>query len=136
MDYDFTLRHHSEHSNKKADLLTRWKDYQEGVEEDNTGVMVLKQEFFRALEMKEEDADMELMDKIQKLRWKVEDKVKEKVQKERDWEEENSVIMWEGRIYVLKDKRLRDDVMHLHHDTHKAGHPGWFKTAELILQSY
>ena len=30
----------------------------------------------------------------------------------------------------------RDEVIHLHHDTQEAGHPGWFKTAELILQNY
>ena len=65
----------------------RQKDHQEGMGQDNTGVTVLKQEFFRALNMKEEDADVELTDKIQKSKWKVEDKVKGKVQKkERDWE--------------------------------------------------
>ena len=137
VDYDFNLRHCSGQSNKKADLLSRQKDHQEGVGEDNTGVMMLKQKFFRALETKEENADVELMDKIWKSRWKVEDKVKEKVQKkERDWEEENGIIMWEGSIYVPKDKRLRDEVTRLHHNTHEADHPGQFKTVELILWNY
>ena len=35
-----------------------------------------------------------------------------------------------------KDKDLRDKVIHLHHDTYMAGHPGRFKTAELVLRNY
>ena len=42
------------------------------------------------------------MKKIQKSK-KIEDKVKEKVKrKEKDWEEEDGIITWEGRIYVPK----------------------------------
>ena len=41
-----------------------------------------------------------------------------------------------GWIYVPKDKDLRDEVIHLHHDTYVAGHPGRFKTAELVLRNY
>ena len=76
------------------------------------------------------------MKKIRKSK-KIEDKVKEKVErKEKDWEEEDGIITWEGRIYVPKDKDLRDEVIHLHHDTYAAGHPGRFKTAELVLRNY
>ena len=76
------------------------------------------------------------MKKIQKSK-KIEDKVKEKVErKEKDWEEEDGIITWEGWIYVPKDKDLRDEVIHLHHDTYAAGHPGRFKTAELVLRNY
>ena len=35
----------------------------------------------------------------------------------KDWEEEDGIIMWEGWISVPKDKDLRDEVIHLHHDT-------------------
>ena len=77
----------------------------------------------------------ELMKKIQKSK-KIEDKVKEKVErKEKDWEEDG-IIMWERWVYVPKDKDLRDEVIQLHHDTYSAGHPGRFKMAELVLRNY
>ena len=47
-----------------------------------------------------------------------------------------NIITWEGRVYALKNKKLQDKVIHLHHGTYVAGHPGRFKTAELILQNY
>ena len=75
------------------------------------------------------------MKKIRKSK-KTEDKVKEKVEmKEKDWEEEDRIITWEGWIYVPKDKDLRDEVIHLHHDTYAAGHPGRFNTAQLVLRN-
>ena len=76
------------------------KDYKEGVKDDNIGVTVLKKEFFRAIAVDLGGSGEELMKKIQKLK-KIEDKVKEKVKrKEKDWEEEDGIITWEGRIYI------------------------------------
>ena len=44
--------------------------------------------------------------------------------------------MWEGQIYVLKDKDLGDEVIHLHHETYAAGHPGRFKAVGLVMRNY
>jgi len=44
--------------------------------------------------------------------------------------------MWEGWVYVPKDKNPRDEVIHLHHDMYTAGHPGRFKMAKLVLRNY
>jgi hypothetical protein len=135
-DYDFILRHRPGQLNKKADLLSRRKDHQRGVEEDNAGVTMLKQEFLRDIGVDIGGSSDELLDRIRKSK-NVDGIVKEKVEKkEKDWEEEDGIITWEGRVYVPKDKKLRDEVIHLHHDTYAAGHPGRFKTAELILRNY
>ena len=106
------------------------------MEDDNAGVTVLKQEFFKAIGVDVGGSSDKLVDRIRKAK-NIEEIVKEKVEKrEKDWEEEDGIITWEGRIYVPKDKKLRDKVIHLHHDTYTAGHPGRFKTAELILWNY
>ena len=106
------------------------------MEDDNAGVMVLKREFFKAIGVDVGGLSDELVDRIRKSK-NVEEIVKEKVEKrEKDWEEEDGIITWEGRIYVPKDKKLREEVIHLHHDTYTVGHPGRFKTAELILRNY
>lgn len=40
------------------------------------------------------------------------------------------------RIYVPPDETLRADIIKVHHDTPIAGHPGRFKTQELITRTY
>ena len=88
-DYDFILKHRPGSLNKKADLLSWRKDHKEGVKDDNMGVTVLKKEFFRAIAVDLGGSGEELMKKIWKSK-KIEDKVKEKVErKEKDWEEED-----------------------------------------------
>lgn len=52
------------------------------------------------------------------------------------WSREGGLILWRGRIYVPPDRALREEIIRLHHDTPTAGHPGRFKTAELILRTY
>ena len=44
--------------------------------------------------------------------------------------------MREGRIYVPRDTTLRGDIVRAHHDTRIAGHPGQYKTFELITRNY
>ena len=69
------------------------------------------------------------MKKIRKFREKAEGKKK-------NWEERDGVTTWEGRVYVPEDRKLRDEVIHLYHNTTKTGHPGRFRTTELILHNY
>ena len=80
----------------------------------------------------------EFMEQIKKSK-NIEEKVKEKVkQKEKDWtvDSNSSIITWQGRVYVPKEKRLREEIIHFHHDSYMAGHPGRYKTAELVLRNY
>ena len=106
------------------------------MEDDNAGVMVLNQEFFWAIQIEVGNPSNELMKKIRKSR-NIEENVRDKAEgKEKNWEEKDGVITWEGRVYVPKDRKLRDEVIHLHNDTMETGHPGRFKTAELILHNY
>ena len=79
-DYDFTLQHHPGQLNKKADLLSRHKDHQRGVEYDNTGVTMLKQEFLRAIGVDIGGSSNELLDRIRKSK-NIDGIVKEKVEK-------------------------------------------------------
>ena len=87
----FVLKHHPGSLNKKADLLSRQKDHKEGVKDDNIGMTMLKKELFREIAVDLGGSGEELMKKIQKSK-KIEDKVKEKVErKEKDWEEEDGI---------------------------------------------
>ena len=83
-----------------------------------------------------EDEGTDLIEKIQHQK-EVERVVKQKLlSKEKEWEECEGFILWKNHIYVPPDQSLLETIIHLHHDSYTAGHPGWYKTAELILQSY
>jgi Integrase zinc binding domain len=57
--------------------------------------------------------------------------------KEKSWQEhEDGVITWQERIYVPKNKRLQEDIIREHHDSVAAGHPGRYKTQELVTRNY
>ena len=57
--------------------------------------------------------------------------------KEKDWnKDEEGVVTWKQRIYVPRNKRLREDVIREHHDSVTGGHPGRYKTQELITRNY
>src|SRR5258708_36624122 len=40
--------------------------------------------------------------------------------------------MYRGCVYVPKDPQLHHDIVHAHHDSMMTGHPGWWKTLELV----
>ena len=57
--------------------------------------------------------------------------------KEKDWQkDEDGVITWKQRVYVPRNKRLREDIIREHHDSITGGHPGRYKTQELITRNY
>jgi len=45
-------------------------------------------------------------------------------------------VLKERKIYVPKDKKLRMEIIQLHHDTPVAGHERRWKTVELIMRNY
>ena len=58
-------------------------------------------------------------------------------QKEKTWQEsEDGIVTWGERIYIPRDKKLREEIMRMNHDSMMAGHPGRFKTQELITRNY
>ena len=49
--------------------------------------------------------------------------------KEKDWDEdEEGMVTWKQRIYVPRNKQLREDIIREHHDSITGGHPGQYKT--------
>lgn len=57
--------------------------------------------------------------------------------KEKGWQEhEEGVTTWQEWIYVSKNKCLQEDIIREHHDSVAVGHPGRYKTQELITRNY
>ena len=74
-----------------------------------------------------------MLEKIKKARSKdknivrvVKEMKKAKVKKlrENEWKIERKLVLKEGKMYVLKDEKLRVEVIQLYHDVPMAGHGG------------
>jgi hypothetical protein len=53
-----------------------------------------------------------------------------------DWNLENGIILHRGHIYIPKDTTLRRNIVRTYHDHLAVGHPGHWKTFEIISCDY
>ena len=76
---------------------------------------------------------VDLLEKIRKSEAKdnkvikVVEKMKQtgvKMLRDEEWREENGLILRDGKVYVLQDKKLRTEVIQLHYDTLVKGYRG------------
>ena len=118
----------------KADRLSRRPDWTVGVENDNNDQTLIKEQWIHSLaEVVIEGSEVDIIEKIKKARSKdeevvrvVEEMKKEgvKVLWEDEWQIEGELVLKEGKVYVLKNKVLRAEIILLYHDVSVAGHGG------------
>ena len=134
----------------KADSLSRRPDHKKGVEHDNENVTLLKPEFFKVRAMMQghlliEGQESSLLSKVQKAKDFDESVVKAveelkhsgmRTLRSEEWSEEQGLTLFRGKVYVPHDTKLRMEIISLHHDSPVAGHPGQWKTQELISRNY
>ena len=53
-----------------------------------------------------------------------------------EWNEENGLLIHQGRVVVPDNPDLQRRILELHHDAPTAGHPGRWKTFELVSRNY
>jgi len=53
-----------------------------------------------------------------------------------EWSEDNGVLWFRGKIYVPQNLDLWRQIVSLYHNTKVAGHPGCWKTLELVSRNY
>ena len=120
----------------KADSLSRRPDWEVGVERDNEDETLVKLE---QLEMRKTEGveviveRVDLLEKVRQSRVKDDEVVKAveemkqagvKMLRDEEWKEINSIMYKEGKVYVPKDKKLRAEIIRLHHNTPVGGHGG------------
>jgi RNase H-like domain found in reverse transcriptase/Reverse transcriptase (RNA-dependent DNA polymerase)/Integrase zinc binding domain len=136
-EYHYDLKHKAGKSNVKPDILSRRPDLERG-ENDNENVILLKPEHFRRQEFIFQSLDDDFLTRIRASSG-AKDRIVERALagNEKSWQEhEDGVVTWQERIYVPRNKRLREDIIREHHDSVAAGHPGRYKTQELITRNY
>ena len=109
-----------------------------GVENNNSNITLLKPEYFHSCAMGQghlliDGSEKEALSKIRKCTnldkevvkaLKNMKEVKKKSIRGDEWIEEQGLILFRGKVYILKDEELRKEIMHLHHNTSISGHPG------------
>ena len=53
-----------------------------------------------------------------------------------EWKIERDLVLKEEKVYILKDKELRVEIIQLHYDLPVAGHRGKQKTMKLVMKNY
>src|SRR5882672_8426695 len=53
-----------------------------------------------------------------------------------EWQERDGLVLYRGKIYVPRDSQLRLDIVKAHHYYPVAGHPGQWKTPELVARNF
>ena len=145
--FDFALKHVAGKSMGRADSLSRRVDWAKGVERNNENQVMLKEEWLeiRAMEQLVEGPEEEIVKKIKEARDKDKEVIKAveemkkagvKMLRNEEWQIEEGLVLKKGRVYVLKDKKLRVEIIWLHHNTPIAGHGGQWKIVELVTRNY
>jgi len=120
--FDFALKHVAGKSIERADSLGRRVDWAEEVEKDNKNQVMLKEEWLeiRGLEQLVEGPEEKILKKIKEAREKNEEMIKVveeikktgvKVLRNKDWQIEDDLVLKEEKVYVLKDEKLRVEII-------------------------
>jgi len=147
--FDFALHHKPGKSMGKPDALSCRSDHGTGAD-DNSNVMLLTPKLFavRALEgLQFTRPEQDILQDIQQgTKQPKEEPVAQATQELRksstcslqstEWSERDGLLYYHGCICIPDTSDLCRRIVSLCHDTKVAGHPGRFKTLELISRSY
>jgi len=56
--------------------------------------------------------------------------------RDKEWHQEDSLMLKEEKVYIPKNGKLRAEVIRLYHDTPVEGHRGQWKTVELVMRNF
>ena len=131
----------------KANALSRRPDLKEGMVHDNEEWVLLDTKFFSARTVHAtaitSQGDVSLRERLKKaqtydtevsqaLASIVKNGPRSVTKGLEDWNLEDGIILFRGHVYVSKDISLRKDIVKSHHDHLATGHPGRWKTYELV----
>ncbi|QRV77936.1 Retrotransposable element Tf2 protein [Ceratobasidium sp. AG-Ba] len=134
-EFNFQLKYRPGKTNGKADILSR-KDEHRPLGGGESRALLDPALFVAAIEPDEiiddrihdaylqDDRLSHIIEALQKN-----DKVK-------NWSWNDGLLIFKNKIYVPNDKSIRKDILTSRHDNMAAGHPGQFRTLELVNQKY
>ena len=146
--FDFVLKHISGSKMEKADGLSRRPDWEVGIEKDNEKQILVKKEQLETKRIKVTEVVIEgvdLLDKVRKCEARDDEVVKAveemkqagvKMLRNEEQHQEDGLMLKEGKVYVLRDDKLRAEVIRLYHDMPVGEHRGQWKMAKLVMRNF
>ena len=113
--FDFTLKHVLETKIGKMDRLSKRLDWKVGVVKDNENQKLIKEEWICSL-AKVVIEGLKIAREKYKVVVEVMKKAVVKVSKGDEQQVERDLVLKEGKIYVLKNEKLRVEIIWLHQD--------------------
>src|SRR5712672_4350417 len=146
-EYNFSIIHKPGAFNK-ADALSRRPDHKEGMlPADNKTQTLLDSKFFAIRATQTEPHDTLLRQQIKNAQ-SYDSEVSQALETIlkngnpsltkglQDWNLQDRIILHRGHIYVPKDADLRCDIVKCYHNHPAIGHPGRWKTYELVSRDF
>ena len=148
--FDFLLYHRPRHTMGKPDALSRRANHGNRAS-DNENIVLLQPEFLavHALEGVElTGIEQKILSDIHKGNWNrnQEEPIAKAAQElwssanktvhSSEWSNIDGLLQFQGKIYVPQSPDLCRQIIALCHNTQIAGHPGHWKTLELVSQNY
>ncbi|ESK86423.1 pro-pol protein [Moniliophthora roreri MCA 2997] len=139
--FDLRLVHVPGRDMVQSDALSRRTDHVQGIDNDNEDVILLPEQLFVNV------IDVELQDKLRD-RLGTDDFHKMTLESLTthgvppiksaltNWEVNDSLIRFKGRVYILDDVVLRREITKTIHEGQPFGHPGQFGTLDLVQRDY
>ena len=134
--FDFTLKHVSRSKMGKANSLSKRPDQEIEIDRDNKNEILIKLEQLEVRRTKEVEIIVEgvdLLEEVRKLKVKNDKIVKAieeikragvKMLRNKEQREVDSIMYKKEKVYVLKDDKLRTEIIRLHHNMLVRGHKG------------
>jgi len=129
----------------KVDSLSRRSDWGKEEEKDNEERVLLKPEWLKIRMGEVIVKGVDVLEEIRKSDAKDNEVIKAmeemkragvKMLRDKEWREEDGIMLKEGKVYVPRDKALRVEIIKLHHDTPIEEHGGQWKMVELVTRNF
>ena len=124
--FNFTLKHVPGIKIEKTDRLSRQSDWKVDIENNNDNQVFIKDcQLHNLSEVVIEGSEVDILEKIKIARNKdkkvvrVVEEIKKagvKVLREKEWQIERDLMLKEDKVYVLKNKALRVEIIQLHYN--------------------
>ena len=128
---------------EKANKLSKRLDQKVEVKKNNKNQTLIKeQQIHNLAEVVIEGPKVDILEKIKIARNKdkeivrIVEETEIKVLHGDEWQIKRDLVLKEGKVYVLKNKELRVEIIQLQHDVLVAGHRGRWKMSELVTRNY
>ena len=142
---------HKPGTQNKSDALSRRPDHKEGMALDNNERVLLDTKFFairavctttvnisgnkdiRQRIKSSQEYDKEVSQAVESILKNGPRSITKGLE---EWNLEDGIILYRGQVYVPKDEALRRDIVKQYHDHIAIGHPGRWKTYELVSREF